>query len=93
VPAIIDTAANFKIESIITRVIAWLKILANRFEQLVVNPVVDGKLRIEFQGAVKSNCTGCREANIRRAQDQFVNCDQSRAYLVFCFRLLEMQFS
>src|SRR4029077_5780588 len=89
----IDGTANLKIDGRIARFVDRLKILANRFEKLATNFVVNRELRMEFQLAVKRNCSRRCETNIRRAQNQFVDCDQARTHMIFCLRLLEIKLS
>ena len=74
------------------RVVEAVKVIADCFEKLATNSVVDRKLRIELQRPVKANSARRSEANIWRAQNQLVNRHQPRAHVIFCIRLLQMKF-
>src|SRR5206468_2638791 len=89
----IDAAANVEIDSKITGFAGWLKILANRFEELTVNFFVDRQLRIEFQLPIKGYRSRCRETNICRMQEQLVNHDQAGVDAVFYMGLFKMKLS
>ena len=68
-----------------------MKVVANCFEKLTADSVVDCELRIQLQRPVEGNGTRRGEANIWGTQNQFINCDQPRAQVIFCLRLLQMK--
>src|SRR5205807_2158410 len=86
-----NSAPNLEADGRITRFIDGLEILANRFEELATNSIVDSKLGIEFQLAIERDCAGRSQANIWRTQNQFVDRYQARAQMIFCFGLLQMK--
>src|SRR5260370_24763019 len=89
----INAASNFKIEGKIAGLADWLKILANRLEELSANFFVDRELRIEFELAVERDRTSRGKAHVGRAQDQLVDSNESGADVVFCLGLLETKLS
>src|SRR6266436_8631191 len=68
-----------------------VKVVANCFEKLTANSVVDRELRIKLQCPVERNSTRRSEASIWRAQNQLINRDQPRAQVIFCIRLLQLK--
>src|SRR2546428_14191377 len=69
------------------------KILADGFEKLAANLVIDGKLRFESQLSSERHRAGSRHPNIRRTEDELVNRDQSWTDVIFGLGLLKMTLS
>src|SRR5262249_46334849 len=84
-------AADLERERVVTRLARRREIVTDHFEKLAMDLVINRELRIEIDLAIKRDRAFGRKPNVRRTQNQLVDCGQSWRNMVFRFGLLQLK--